>query len=795
MVLAISALAGTAAGQESDGERFFESNVRPLLVAHCLKCHSGTQPKGGLHLDSQDGWRQGGDSGPALVPGMPGESLLVQAVRHEDGVSGMPPGKKLPDGAVQVFETWAALGAPDPRVAVERPSKRVDATNHWSFQPISDPAVPVTADRWSRTSIDRFISEKHKVAGIRPVDDADRYVWLRRVTYDLTGLPPSVDDVEAFVADDAPDFRERAVDRLLASRAFGEKWARHWLDLACYADTVGSSSMPMRNAWRYRDYVISSLNANKPLDRFVREQISGDLLPADSPQQRRENLIATGFLAIGPWQLAEQDKAQLRMDVVDHHVTRIGTMFLGMTLDCVRCHDHKFDPISQRDYYAMAGLFANLDVLDGIWRSNVSAVLNVPLPETAGEQQRRVAAAAQHETAFADAMRRWKEAKKTLEAIESLSPSDTEQVEKARKTVSEAEGDWRFLEFHAPDVPRTHAVFEHATIQNVQINLRGSPHALGDEVPRGFVAAIAPSAPMIEDSSSGRRELVDWLFSSENPLTARVLANRVWAQMFGNGLVQRLDYFGVGAGVDAPVQIELLDHLARRLQRSGWSLKDLVREIALSRSYALSASTSEANAVADPENRLLWRAGPRRLDAEMIRDSVLFVSGRLQSHAGGPAVPLDRQSLRPGDLVNPPTIGGFEVPDSIRHARSIYQPVVRSYFHKSLDVLELFDVPSPNHIVGERVTTTVPTQALFLLNSPFMKDQAEELANLLLADTSMTTDEQRIERLWLRALGKPVTDEQRNSAIVLLRSTADSESAWPRLCHSVLASNEFLFRR
>jgi hypothetical protein len=605
-----------------------------------------------------------------------------------------------------------------------------------------------------------------------------------------------VDEIEAFVADVSPGFRERAVDRLLASRAFGEKWARHWLDLACYADTVGSASMPMRHAWRYRDYVIASLNANKPLDRFVREQVAGDLLPADSPTERREKMIATGFLAIGPWQLAEQDKVQLRMDIVDHHITRIGTMFLGMTLDCARCHDHKFDPVGQEDYYALAGVFANIDVLDGIWRSNVSAVVNVPLPELASEEQRRLSAAAERETEFADAIRKWEEATQTLEEIESRLPEDQEQVQEAQKAATEAEGDWRFLEFHTPDVPRAHAVVEQAAIQNVRINLRGSPHALGDEIPRGFISAIAPQTPAIESSSSGRLELVDWLFSSENSLTSRVLVNRVWAQMFGSGIVERLDYFGMGVGEKEPTHIELLDYLACKLRRSEWSLKDLVREIALSHCYALSASISNSNATIDPENRLLWRARPRRLDAEMIRDSVLFVSGELQKHSGGPSIPLDRKSLRPGDLVNPPTIGaGFEVPDSLRHARSIYQPVVRSYFHKSLDVLELFDMPSPNHIVGERVSTTVPTQALFLLNSPFMKDQAVQLARLLLTDASMTTNEKRIELLWLRALGKPATDGQRHLAIVQLRSNTDSETAWVRLCHSMMASNEFLFRR
>lgn len=800
-------LFGNAAVAEgADDERFFEAKVRPLIVKHCLKCHAGTKQKGGLRLDSKDGWQRGGDSGPAIVAGKPDNSLLVRAVRHDDGVTGMPPKEKLPRSAVQIIEEWVARGAMDPRRAdatAGHASSRIAARSHWSYQPIGDPAVPDAGDEWSRTSIDRFVAEQHQRAGIQPVADADRYTWLRRVTFDLTGLPPAMADIEAFVADDAPDFRERAVERLLASPAFGEKWARHWLDLACYADTVGSASMPMTHAWRFRDYVIASLNGDKPLDQFVREQIAGDLLPAESPRQRREYLIATGFLAIGPWQLAEQDKAQLRMDIVDHQITRIGTMFLGMTLDCARCHDHKFDPIEQRDYYAMAGLFGNVDVLNGIWRSNVSAVVTVPLPELPSESRDRQAATPQHAETFSRAKQKWRKATKTLVEAESLaadlSGADGAQakkkVEEARKAVQEAEGDWRFLEFHMPDLPRTHAVVRHSQIRNLHINVLGSAHAKGAEVPRGFVAAISPAQPVIPESSGGRLELVDWLFSADNPLTARVLANRVWTRFFGSGIVEQVDYFGVGSGNNEPVHRKLLDHLARKLQRGG-SLKSCVREIVLSRTYALSAAADGAAEAVDPENRLVWRATPRRLDAEMIRDGLLFVSGRLHSNDGGPSLPLDRKALRPGDLVNPPTLsGGFEVPNRIRDARSIYQPVIRSYFHKSVDVLELFDTPSPNHIVGQRISTTVPNQALYLLNSPFVKEQATQLAQDILSDATAATDEHRLQILWLRTLGRPITDDHRASALAWLQAASDHEQAWSRLCHSVLASNEFLFRR
>ena len=791
--------AGLARGAD-DGERFFEANVRPLLIKHCLECHSGEKPKGSFSLASRNAWQRGGDSGPAIVVGKPEESRLVHAIRFDDDISGMPPKGKLPNSAIKTLEEWILRGAPDPRQSGEGTVERLDARSHWSFQPIARPKLAPIDDNWSRTSLDRFVAVKHRAAGISPVADADRYTWLRRVTFDLTGLPPSPADIEAFLKDNAIGHHERVVDRLIASPAFGEKWGRHWLDMSCYADTIGSASMPMRHAWRYRDYVIESLNADRPMDEFVREQVAGDLLPADSPSKRRRNLIATGFLAIGPWQLAEQDKAQLRMDVVDHQITRIGTMFLGMTLDCARCHDHKFDPVQQRDYYAMAGLFANLDVLDGIWRSNVSAVLTVPLPELPHELDARKAATPGHDSAFAEAKSRWRNALQLLEKAEqdlaNVPQSDPQfqavvnKVEEARKAAGDAEGDWRFLEFHAPDVPRAHGVIRRATIRNVHINVRGSVHALGEEVPRGFVRAIGNVHPTIDADSSGRLELADWLFSADNPLTARVLVNRAWTRFFARGLVEPVDYFGVGAGDNQPEYQDLLDHLALELQR-GWSLKSLVREIALSRTYGLAASEGGLAASVDPGN------SPRRLDSEMIRDGMLLVAGRLQRNGGGPALPLDdRGALRPGDLVNPPTLGGgFEIPGRLRDARSIYQPVIRSYFHKTADVLELFDTPSPNHIVGHRDTTVVPTQSLFLLNSPIVRDRAAELAQRILNDATATSNEQRLELLWMTALGKPIEKSHREAAVAWLNSTEDHNKAWARLCHSLLASNEFLFRR
>ena len=789
-------------------QRLFESRIRPVLVKHCLKCHAGPQPKAGLRLDTRAGWLRGGDSGPALIPGQPEKSLLMRAVRYQDGVSGMPPKKKLPQAVLRDLQQWIADGAPAPRQTAKHQSSSADKgqTGHWSFQPIVQPRIPRAGHPWARTPIDHFIARQHRQVGVQPVPEADRYSWLRRVTLDLTGLPPTVSEIQAFVDDESVDAHKRVVDRLLASSAYGEKWARHWLDLACYADTIGSSSMPMRYAWRYRDYVIEAFNQDRPLDAFARQQIAGDLLPSDSPQQRRENLIATGFLAIGPWQLSEQDKGQLRMDIVDHQITRISTLFLGMTLDCARCHDHKFDPIAQSDYYAMAGILANLDVLDGIWRSNVSGVLTVPLPEFSAERRNRQQSTPGYRAEFSEAKRKWRSAQQSLREAEAelikLSSDDesraalAEKVKQLRTAATSAEGDWRFMEFHAPAVPNAHAVVQRSILKNVRINIRGDAHALGDEVPRGVVGAIAPRLSPIPSQSSGRLQLVDWLFHAQNPLTARVLVNRVWAQLVGKGLVEPLDYFGMGAATNGPTHPELLDYLAHSLIRDGWSLKSLVRQIVLSQTYRLSAAADGPATAVDPENRSLWRANPRRLDAEMIRDSMLFVSGRLVPCAGGPAIPLEnRKTLRPGDLVNPPTIsGGFDVPPRLETARSIYQPVIRSYVHKSLNGLELFDTPSPNEIVGQRIITTVPTQSLYLMNSPFVKACAAQMASNMVRAVE-GSDAQRLERLWLQTCGRPITRQETDSALAYLATIDDRTQGWGRLCHALLASNAFLFRR
>ncbi len=680
------------------------------------------------------------------------------------------------------------------------------STTHWSFKPIAEVTLPAINDEaWSATDIDRFILRRLRKAGIEPGVDTTKHTWLRRVCFDLTGLPPTLEQIDRFLSDEHPDAKARAVDRLLASSAFGEKWAKHWFDMMCYADSVGSASMPMRHAWRFRDYVIGALNSGIALDEFVRQQIAGDLLQAKSREQRRANLTATGFLAIGPWQLSEQDKGQLRADIIDHQITRIGVMFLGMTLDCARCHDHKFDPVGQRDYYALAGILGNVDVLEGIWRSNLSGLTIRELPETVTDRIAREERIRAHELDFKIAKAKWRKlnasAKKAKTALANT-PRGTDEhaaavsvYQEAVKAAGTAEGDWRFLEIHAPTPPRIHAVAMKAMPDNARINLRGSAHALGDETPRGFIEGIGERAS-IDRESDGRLELVDWLFSDSNPLTARVYVNRIWARLFGRGLVEPVDYFGMGVNENEPTHPELLDYLARKLQRSGWSLKSLLRELTLSRVYGLSSAKDSTAARRDPENKLWSRANPRRLDSEMIRDGVMLMSGHLNSYNGGPPIPLkERTSLSPGDLVNPPTLRGkFKLTPAVAQARSIYQPVIRSYFHKTQDVLETFDTPNPNQITARRANSASPTHALFLINSPFMKKHGDYLGASALAD-STSDDRQRLARLWLRILGRPIREQEYQSAQEFLSFVTDRKKAWARLSHALLASNEFLFIR
>ncbi len=368
------------------GIDFFEKQIAPILKRRCYKCHSheSGKAKGGLVLDSRHGWKKGGTEGPAIVPGKPAESLLIEAVRYE-GYE-MPPEEQLPASEIALLEKWVTMGAPDPR---ESKAAKGDPNKLWALQPITKPAVPTVKDaNWLRDDLDAFVLAALENAGLGPASDADRYTLLRRITFDLTGLPPTSEEIEAFISDQSAGAYEKVVERLLESPGFGDHWARHWFDLSCYADLADiQGNVLIQDAWRYRDYVIGAFNSDKPLDRFIHEQIAGDLLPYENVEQQREQIIATGYLAIGPWTLQNYIKGQLAADVVDHQIDRIGRTFLGQTISCARCHDHKFDPIPTADYYALAGIFNSTLTTSydgpGVW----SQITHVTLPELPGSAE------------------------------------------------------------------------------------------------------------------------------------------------------------------------------------------------------------------------------------------------------------------------------------------------------------------------------------------------------------------------------------------------------------------------
>ena len=805
LVLTSLVRADDAPKKDRAAEAFFNKNVQPILEKYCYECHSHQAKKvqGGLMLDSRSGWKTGGDSGPAIVSGNPGESLLIQAVRYED--LEMPPKGRLPDELVKRLERWVADGAQDPRLTKSvRGRKTIDieaGRRHWAFRPLSQESPPkVKHAQWPRSDVDRFILKKLEAANLRPVADANRYTWLRRVSFDLTGLPPTVEQIRQFASDDSSKAREKVVDRLLASRAFGERWARHWLDLVGYADQVGTSNNVFAQyAWRYRDYVIDAYNSDKPFERFVRQQIAGDLLVEDDVRRRAANPTATGFLVLGHIEIVEADKAKLLVDIVDQQLNKVGKAFLGMTLECARCHDHKFDPIPQRDYYAMAGFFHGTSSVHKTKRGVWSDVNVLELPETEEQKVDRV----RRQQAHAEKVDAWKRQRKQAqnrraELGELLKNKDLTKKQRDQFTKERNEKPGRIghlnrliqhATFFAPGVAKVHGVKDVENPTDMRITNRGDPRALGDRVPRGFLQVASTTRPNIPRGQSGRRELADWV--AGHPLTARVAVNRIWQKLFGEGIVRSVDYFGLPG--ERPTHPELLDHLARQFIGNGWSQKKLIRSLVLSRTYGLDSADNDRARRADPDNRLLWRMNRFRLDAEALRDAMIFVAGQLKPSAGGPAMPLEFLEnvggLDPKD-VNPPSFRLAKWRPGQEFERTIYLPVIRHAAQPAPVALRnVFDFAQPSQFTGKRAITAVPTQALFLMNSPIIKKHAAALAARMnqQADTS-----KRLDLLWLTLLNRPISETERRETVEFLAEAGDK--AWTELCHALMASNEFLMR-
>jgi hypothetical protein len=789
---------------------FFEKKVRPVLVKNCYTCHSAnTNAKGGLRVDDRGGLLRGGSLGPAIVPGDPEKSLLLQAVSHTGDVSSMPPRKHLSAEELADLSRWIKEGAawPKAELAVSRPNAKFDQLRreHWAWQPLRNPRPPsVRDDAWPRGDIDRFILATLEEKGLRPVADADKVTLLRRVTFDLTGLQPTTEELDAFVQDASPDAFENVVERLLASPAYGERWGRHWLDVARYGESTGSGrNVPYPHAWRYRDYVIDAFTHDKPYDRFIREQIAGDLLPAASDRERDEQRIATGFLALGVKDVNQRFEVRFVMDNIDEQIDTVTRSVLALTASCARCHDHKFDPIPTMDYYALAGIFHSTELCAGVRNKmggggldyyDVTKLIRVgPDKAMSPEQTQKIE---QAKKALA-------EAQSELEALRgkpdaaAVGADGKSKLSAARQKVSKLQQELLALSDPALEGRAALGVREATTVGDTEIRMRGEAEKLGPLVPRGFLSVVeVPQARRINPKESGRLELAEWLTSPENPLTPRVMVNRVWQHLFDRGLVSSVDNFGVTG--DTPSHAGLLDHLAGQFIHDGWSVKALIRTVVRSRTYQLSSGRSGTDGYGlDPANRLLWRHSPRRLDAEEIRDAMLAAAGRLV--LSRPKV-SPAQTLKVMELQN----NGAEATRLEKEGRaslhrSLYLPLLRCLVPQALEV---FDFANQGFVTGQRDTTTVATQALFLLNDPFVRDQSQALAGRLLRQKDRD-DAARIHWAYRLTLTREPTAMEIDRALAFLsdceeslRGSKDPEkAAWASYCQALLGSAEFRYVR
>lgn len=905
----------------------FEKKIRPVLVAHCYSCHSeraaeNKKLRGGLRLDSRAGLRKGGDSGPSIVAGKPADSLLLQALRYE--TLEMPPDGALPAAVLADFELWIARGAPDPRRGAAVVEPRIDLEKgrlHWAYRPIKKPQLPATTRTPAVSPIDTFINARRQAAKLPRAPAATRRVLVRRLYFDLLGIPPTPSQIEIFLRDTSPDASERLVSRLLASPRFGERWGRHWLDVVRFAESITLRGFLFPEAWRYRDYVINAWNNDLPFDRFIREQLAGDLLPAESLEEQQRAAIATTVLTLGNNNLEDQDKAKLRMDVVDEQLETISRGFLAQTIGCARCHDHKFDPIPTRDYYALAGILRNTKTLN---HSNVSKWIELPLPVSAD----RAAELRQWETEAAALKKRIAQLKASnSNGTTGLSPLPLKQVagivvddQQAQKTGSwmqsqftksyvgtgyqhdrgEGKGEktatfqaplpaddtyevrfaytpgqnrspavpvtvfyadgqktvtvnqkqrppiegrfislgrYRFvrntmakvvvdnrgttdvviidavqflpraLADKKPDVaakppaaspellgqlekqlqaltakttarPKYMSVQEEKQIEDTRVHIRGSVHTLGDLVPRGFlqVAMVGPQ-PTVPQKYSGRRELAEWIAGRTNPLTARVLANRLWQWLFGLGLVRTPDNFGRTG--TTPSHPQLLDYLAARSLERDWSIKSVLREMVLSQTYQLSSQSSEAGTQRDPENIWLGRMHRRRLDAESLLDAMLTVNGSLRGELGGP-------TIRTGTANDYGYQHGGE-------RRAVYWPVLRNSLPQ---IFELFDFANPSMVTGKRDVSNTAPQALFLMNNPWVLQQAERAATHFLQKKQLD-DAQRLEHVFLAAVGRPPESVEAQAILEFLTVSNQDKMTqklrWTQVIHALFGSIDFRY--
>lgn len=886
-------------GASSDPIEFFNTRVRPILASHCVICHTDAK-MGGLQLDSREHALKGGNSGPAIVPGNAEQSLLIRAVSHTHERLKMPPNGKLTGEQISDLRQWVDAGAHWGDAAATPVSKKSEYVitseqrAFWAFQPVRKPAIPEVRNKaWTSTPIDRFIVARLEAKGLQPVKAADKSVLIRRATFDLTGLPPTPAEIDAFLDDPSSKAFVKVVDRLLASPHYGERWGRIWLDVARYADedASGVAAEPFPNAFRYRDWVIKAFNDDMPYDLFVKAQIAGDLIEKDPSNNLRAGL---GLFALGPWYYKIVEPAKARADERHDRLDVLTRGFLGLTAACARCHDHKYDPISTRDYYALSGVFANTDAEE--FPLAPQAVVNAYK-----DQEKKVADEEKVIKEFLEATRaqlaedmaegiskylmaawsgdaagldretldRWKqylkapekahpllraweqkaipgadaaavrkfaqdfqalvisvlEEKKSIEEYNrrvmeesknSKDPYDifckgcravTKALERDRfvlwtdlfaakqRTFEKEPGvlfyadeeidrwlsaeqkakfdglraELKWLKAAMPEhYPFLHTIADVQTPVDLKLHLRGDPYNLGDAIPRQFLAILSDPQPTPFRHGSGRLELAEAIANPRNPLTARVMVNRVWQHHFGQGIVRTPSNFGkVG---DRPSHPELLDYLATRFVENNWSVKALHREIMLSATYALSSDYSATNFAQDPENRLFWRANRRRLDIEALRDALLFVAGNLDLTAGGTPQEWNDKNKR----------------------RTVYGKVSR---HKLERMLSLFDFPDPMITCEQRASTNVPLQRLFFLNSELMTEEAKVLAGRLKTDAP--DNSARIQTAYRMLFGRKASESEVRTGVEFLRAATEEdgspEMAWQQYAQVLLGSNEFSF--
>jgi hypothetical protein len=921
---------------------FFENKVRPVLAENCYDCHTAAE-MGGLRVDSRERLLQGGKSGPAVMPGDPDKSLLIQAVRQTGDLK-MPKGGKLKPAEVQALTDWVKMGAPWPEMpeniktaapASTSPAKRITAEQRafWSFQPLKDPPVPEVKEKsWAKTNIDHFVLAKLVAKGMKPVGAADRRALIRRATFDLVGLPPTPEEVDAFVSDKSSNAYEKVVDRLLASPRYGERWGRHWLDVVRYAeddvrglDPKDRGYMPFRGAYVFRDWVIQAFNDDMSYDRFIKAQLAGDLLDS---QLRDKSVAGTAMLGQGPWWWDQAEPVQGRADERNERIDMLTRGMLGLTVACARCHDHKYDPISQKDYYSLAAVFLNTtyheypaasatetalwegqqkvidakeEVLDNFVGQQSKLYAQMLAQKTSkylvaawqvtGEPKKKVAEATGDQKVDPEMLERWikflakppkhysylrdwqdmvksggtaEQAQFLADhfqklvlavAVEAAALKEENDIIKAKAGVrkkprrdsypNEFETDDQFcpgcnlelktmpiertnlyLDVYAADLdsdsdqrpdpgllslhdwalerhfsaevaehiaalraeieglkkaqapyPFLHGAADSSAMQTMHVNVRGNPHTPGDQVPERFLAVLSPGEPKPFSKGSGRLELAEAVAAS--PLTARVIVNRVWKWHFGSGIVDTPDNFGKMG--DPPSNPELLDYLATSFVKNGMSIKKLHREILLSSVFQLSTESSAANAEKDGANRLYWRANRQRLDAEAIRDSLLFVSGTLDlKKTSGPSTEFTDDNNR----------------------RTVFCKISR---YRLDNFLQVFDYPNPSFTAEQRFTTNVPLQRLYFMNSSFVYKQAEAFARRVY-DEAPTSDKAsetaRIQKAYRVLFGRSPTEAETKVALDFLQSHPEApgeqvagqpSTAWNEYARVLLSSNEFEF--